>query len=132
MKKSIIISSLVLFFSIFCFAQSSKVFSDDEIVRIKFSVHLFTYDTTNTFDNARGEAYYNLIISAFSENLVISDFVPSELTLNDKSVIENLMQELKALKQNPPSWESLFEKETQYLIWLDKVSRRQTKYKVNN
>jgi len=130
MKKLIIISCLMLIFSISSFAQSLSKFSDDEIARIKFSVHLITYDTANAFDNAKGEAYYKMIITAFSENLVIPNFVPTELTVNDKNKIEKFIQELKELKQNPFSWEILYEKETQYLIWLDKVSRRHTKYKL--
>ena len=128
MKKIFLLSMLLLFISNNFFAQSSK-FTDDEMARIKFSVHLFTYDTANAFDNARGEAYYTMLISAFKNNLTIPSFIPSDLSFNDKTKTEKLIQYLKGIKQNPPTWQELYQKQTQYLIWKDKVTRRHTKYK---
>jgi len=132
MKKPIVLSMLMLIFSSSFFAQSSSKFTDDEIARIKFSVHLITYDTVSAFDNAMGEAYYTMLINSFSDNLIIPNFIPSELTFNDRYKIKRFIQQLKKIKQNPDSWKSLYEKQTQYLIWIDKVTRRHSKYKTHN
>lgn len=132
MKKSIIISSLVLIFNISSFAQSSNKFSNDEIARMKFSVHLITYDTISAFDNAQGEAFFQMAVDAFTNNAHIPNFIPSDLTANDRNKIDKFIQQLKEIKQNPPTWENLYERQTQYLIWVDKVTRRHSKYKIHN
>lgn len=129
MTKQLIFLFLGLVVSNIFFAQSSDIFTQDEITRIKFSVHLITYDTIAAFDNADGEAYYNIVISSFQENLSIPQLAFSTLTSHDKAKIERIIQQLNELKQNPPSWNDLFDRQTQYLIWLDKVSRRHSKYK---
>lgn len=129
MKKSIILSLLMLIFSSSFFAQSTNKFTDDEIARIKFSVHLITYDTVSKFDNADGEAYYTMVINSFKENLTIPQFNPSQLTIHDKTKTEKYIQLLKQNKQNPPLWEELFRKQTEYLIWLDKALSRKSKYR---
>jgi hypothetical protein len=51
------------------------------------------------------------------------------LTPNDKAITDRIIQLLNQLKQNPPPWDELLKGETEYLIWLDKISRRQSKYK---
>ena len=129
MKKQLIFSLLMLVISNGVFAQSSGTFTGDEIARIKFSVHLITYDTVGTFDNAAGEAYYTLVIASFKENLSIPQFTLSSLTLNDKAKTDKLIQQLNQVKQNLPTWNELFTRQTQYLLWLDKISHRKSKYK---
>jgi hypothetical protein len=111
-------------------AQSSDKFTSDEIARIKFSVHLMTYDTIGGWDNAAGEAYYTLIINSFNENLIIPEFTSSNITIRDKTQINEIIQSLNELKRNPPSWNDLLEKQTEYLLYLDRVMRRRSKYKV--
>jgi len=56
MKKQIISLISILVISTSVFAQSTDIFTSDEIARIKFSVHLVTYDTIGGWDNATGEA----------------------------------------------------------------------------
>lgn len=129
MIKQFIFSLLMLFISHGVFSQSSGTFTGDEIARIKFSVHLITYDTVGTFDNAAGEAYYTLVITSFKENLSIPQFTLSSLTLNDKTKTDRFIQLLNQIKQNPPTWDDLLTRQTQYLIWLDKISHRKSKYK---
>jgi len=90
---------------------------------------MITYDTVGTFDNAAGEAYFNLVISSFKENLTIPEFSFSPFTEADKNKIERIIQMLEQLKKNPPSWDDLLIKQTQYLFWLDKVTRKKSKYK---
>ncbi|MCD6366638.1 MAG: hypothetical protein J7L46_03760, partial [Bacteroidales bacterium] len=107
----------------------STKFTDDETARIKFSVHLITYDTTNTFESAKGEAYYKIVLNAFNEELIIPNFIASDIPSKDKVKINKFIQQLKEIKQNPLTWSELYDKETQYLIWYDKVTRRHTKYK---
>ena len=111
------------------FSQSSGKFTEDEMTRIKLSIHLITYDTISAFDNAEGEAYYTLLLNSFKENLSIPKINTSSLTLNDKAKTDRIIQLFVQLKQDPPTWDELLAKESQYLIWLDKVSHRQTKYK---
>ena len=122
---------LMLIFSNGIFAQSSTKFTDDETARIKFSVHLITYDTTNTFESAKGEAYYKMVLNAFNEELIIPNFIASDIPSKDKVKIDKFIQQLKEIKQNPLTWSELYDKETQYLIWYDKVTRRHSKYKVH-
>lgn len=110
-------------------AQSTAELSEDEKTRIRFGIHLLTYDTVGTFDNAVGEAYYNLVIYSFKENLTIPQFSFSPFTVNDKSKIERIIQQFNQLKMNPPLWDDLLIKETQYMIWLDKVTHKKSKYK---
>lgn len=128
MKKIFNLSILLLIISNCVIAQSSGKLTQDEITRIKLTVPLITYDTIPTFDNAEGEAYFNLIIASFKENLTIPKFACT-LTPNDKSIIDKYVILLNNLKQNPPDWDDLLEKQTQYFIWLDIVSHRKSKYK---
>lgn len=129
MKKLIILSIFTLFITNDFFAQSANKFTNDEKARIQFSVHLITYDTISAFDNAKGEAYYTMLINVFTENLAFPDFIPSELTSNDRNKIEGIIQQLEGIKQNPPTWESLYKKQTEFLIWIDIVTRKRSKYK---
>ena len=127
MKNQFIKLIIILFIiSNSLFAQT---LTPDEISRVKFSVHLITYDTINNFESAIGEAYYNIIINSFIENLSIPQFSLSNLTIHDDMEIDKFIKQLNNVKQHPPTWEELLIKQTQYLIWLDKVTRRQTKYK---
>jgi len=118
----------ILFFSTSIFAQSQVSFTNDEIARIKFAVHLITYDTIGGWENAAGEAYYSIVISSFNENLTIPD-INSNFTVKDKNQIDEVIRQLNMLKQSPPTWNSLLKKQTQYLIWLDRALRKKTKYK---
>ncbi len=129
MKKSIVLSLLMLIFSSGFFAQSANDFTDDEIARIKFSVHLITYDTVSKFDSPQGEAYYTMVINAFKENLTFPQFNASQITVHDKTKTEKYIQLLNQTKQNPPSWEELFRRQTEYLIWRDKALRKKSKYR---
>lgn len=129
MKKQIIFLVLTLIISSGVFAQSSNTFTQDEIARINFSIHLITYDTINSFDNAAGEAYYTIVLNSFKENLSIPQLTSSTITANDKAKTEKLIQQFNQITQNPPTWNDLFTKQTQYLIWLDKALRKRSKYK---
>jgi hypothetical protein len=129
MKKQIISLISILVIGTSVFAQSSDIYTFDEIVRIKLSVPLVTYDTIGGWDNAAGEAYYTLVINSFNENLIIPEFTLSNITINDKIKVEEIIKRLNELKQNPPTWDDLLDKQTQYLIWLDKALRRSSKYK---
>lgn len=123
------LSALLLLISNNIFAQSSGTLSEDEKVRIKLAVHLITYDTVGGFDNAAGEAYYTLVIASFKENLSIPQIKLSSLTQNDKAKTDGIIKLLNQIKQNPPTWDELLTKQTQYLIWLDKITRRKSIYK---
>ncbi|MFA5782296.1 MAG: hypothetical protein WC868_08505 [Bacteroidales bacterium] len=129
MIKQFIFSLLMLFISNGIFSQSSGTFTEDEKVRIKLAVHFITYDTVGTFDNAAGEAYYTLVITSFKENLSIPQFTLSSMTPNDKTKTDRFIQLLNQIKQNPPTWDDLLTRQTQYLLWLDKISHRKSKYK---
>ena len=129
MKNQLISIIIFLVFSTIVFAQSSDTFTQDEVARLKFSVHLITYDTIGGFDNAAGEAYYTMTINSFKEDLIIPQLTLSNITANDKAKTDNIIQQLNEQKQNPPTWDDLFAKQTQYLIWKDKVMRRSSKYK---
>lgn len=130
MKKQMMSLICILVLSANLFAQSTEIFTSDEIARIKFAVHLLTYDTLGKWDNAAGEAYYTIVISSFNENLSIPEITSSKITISDKSKIDDIISQLNELKQNPPSWDDLLRKQTQYLIWLDKALRRSSKYKM--
>jgi hypothetical protein len=130
MKKQIISLIFIVVISTSVFAQSKEILSSDEIARIKYAVHLVTYDTVGKFDNAVGEAYYTIVISSFSENLTIPELTSSNITINDKTIIDEIIKHLNELKQNPPTWDELLKKQTQYLIWLDKTIRRSSKYRI--
>ena len=127
-KGRYIFSAILVSFN-YALAQSPGELSEDEKARVKFAIHLITYDTVGTFDNAAGEAYFNLVISSFKENLTIPEFSFSPFTEADKNKIERIIQMLEQLKKNPPSWDDLLIKQTQYLFWLDKVTRKKSKYK---
>ncbi len=129
MKNQLISLIFILVISTSIYAQSSDKLTSDEIARIKFSVHLITYDTIGGFDNAAGEAYYTMTINSFEENLIIPQFSMSNITANDKAKTEKIIQQLNDLMQNPPTWDDLLTKQTQYLTWMDKVMRRKSKYK---
>lgn len=102
---------------------------DDKMARISFAVHLITYDTISAFESAKGEAYYKMLIDAFSKNATTPDFMPSDLSSHDRNKINKIILH-RAIKSNPPSWNEPYRQETQYLIWKDKVIRRRSKYKI--
>ena len=81
------------------------------------------------FENATGEAYYNLIKFAFGENLSIPKLEFENLTNNDKTIIMNYISLLEQSFNNPLPWKQLLELEKQYLIWLDRSNRKVSKYK---
>lgn len=112
-------------------AQSRNELNEDEKARIKFAIHLLTYDTLGAFDNAAGKSCFNLIIYSFKENLIIPEFSFSPFTENDKNKIQNIIQMLEQVKKNPPSWDDLLIRETQYLIWFDKMTHKKSEYKNN-
>ena len=129
MKNIIFSSLLALFISQGVFSQSVKTLSIDEIARVKFSLHLINYDNLPVFDNASGEAYYNIINSSFLENLIIPELTTTTLTENDRSIIDKQIQLLNASIQNPLAWDYLMELEIQYLLWVDRTQHKQSKYK---
>lgn len=131
MKKQIILLIIALAFCNSFFAQSTDKLTQDEIARVKFSIHLITYDTIGSFESAAGEAYYKLVLRSFEENLTIPQMSLTNITANDKAITESIIQRLNDSKKNPPTWDELLVKETEYLKWFDKVTRRQSKYKIN-
>lgn len=127
MKSLLITLILVLIFSMNSFCQSEAL--TDQNSRIKFSIHLIDYMDPPSFENALGEAYYNVIKFTFGENLTIPKFEISNLTNNDKTIIINYISLLEQSFNNPLPWSSLLELEKQYLIWNDKSHRKVSKYK---
>jgi hypothetical protein len=111
------------------FSQSSGKLTEDESARVKFNIHLITYDTIGNFDNAADEAYYNLVMSSFKENLSIPQFSKVNLTEKDKVKIEMVVKLLNQSKLNPPTWDELYTKETTFLVWRDKVTHKKSIYK---
>lgn len=128
MKKLFLFTAMLLC-SQFIFSQTVRTYTDDERSRLKACVILITYDTIATFDNAVGEAYYNLVVNSFKENLTIPLFSFSPLSGNDKSKIDRIIEKLNEAKTNPPTWDDLLIRQAQYQIWLDKVSHKKSKYK---
>ena len=122
MKKMFFFLLFSIFISNNIFAQQ-MLSTDDKMARISFAVHLITYDTISAFESAKGEAYYKMLIDAFSKNAIIPDFMPSDLSSHDRNKINKIILQLRAIKSNPPSWDELYRQETQYLIWKDKVTR---------
>jgi hypothetical protein len=126
--KSIFFSQILIsLFAINSFCQTAD--SKDQNARIKFSVHLIDYMNPPNFENASGEAHYNLIKFAFEENLTIPNFELDNLTNNDKTIIVNYISLLEQSLYNPLPWKQLLELEKQYLIWLDRSNRKVSKYK---
>jgi len=120
---------LIVFSSNLVFAQSKEKYTDDENARIKFAVHLVTYDTIGSFDNALGEATCKLLVFSFLENQICPKIDFAKLSSNDMSVIKKYINSFDAIKNNPPTWDELLLKETQYQIWLDASQHRKSKYK---
>lgn len=126
--KSIFISLFIIsFYSFNSFCQTEEI--KDQHARTKFSIHLIDYMDPPNFENATGEAYYNLIKFTFEENLTIPKLEISNLTNNDKTLIINYISLLEQSFNNPLPWSSLLELEKQYLIWIDKSHRKVSKYK---
>jgi len=127
MRKTAII--VVMLFALFGYSQETKkIYTPDEKLRIQLAVPLITYDTINVFDNAVGEAYFHLMIESFSENQKFPDFSFSPLTEKDKSLIEVVRKKLVVLLNNPPTWDDLLIKQSQYNLWKDSVQRRKSIY----
>jgi hypothetical protein len=130
MKRYFFLTLLLMLISnVFVFSQISGTLSEDEKARIKFDVHLITYDTIGSFDNAADEAYYKMIINSFNENISIPQIATKNLTDKDKMKIEMVVKLLNNSKQNPPTWDEIYSKETAYLTWLDKVTHKKPIYK---
>lgn len=128
MKKLIVLSAIILG-ATYGFAQNSNVLSPDEQVRVKQSIHLITYDTIGHFESALGEAYYQVVLNAFSETLEIPHMDKSGLTAHDQAKIEMLIEKFEALIENPPSWEEILAGETKFVIYKDKAFHRTPTYK---
>src|SRR5688572_13782702 len=90
--KNIIFSSLfALLMAQGAIAQSitntNSKLTDDEVARVKFALHLINYQTPVNFDNAVGQAYYNVVNASFSANLTIPTVTVEGLTEHDRSII---------------------------------------------
>jgi len=132
LKNSILSFTVLLTFLLFSkngFSQSDKLTPDQE-ARIKFSIHLITYDTISSFENVLGESYYKLLVYSFSDNLSIPEIERNQFTANDKKIIENAIFKLNEVKKNPPTWNELLIKEAEYLKWIDISQRKKSKYKI--
>ena len=108
-----------------CFSQN---LSEDEKMRVKYSVHLVTYDTVSTFDNSQGEANFKLLLFTFSEEQFIPEIEFNLVSKNDQEIIQKHIDIFKAIKTNPPTWQELLRKESEYLKWIDASQRRKSKY----
>ncbi len=86
------------------------------------------YSTPPAFENANGQAYYNIINASFLENLSIPTLQNLTLTEKDKTTIDNHVQLLVGSMQNPLTWEHLLALEAQYLNWIDKTQRKSSVY----
>ena len=129
MKKIVIILLGANFIFQGIFAQQLKgQFSDDQKARIKFSVHLINYATPPTFKSPEGEAAYNLINFSFMENQLIPAINLEVLNSEDKAIMVNHISLLEQAKTNTLSWEQLMKLEVQYLNWIDRAQRRNSKY----
>lgn len=119
----------LLFISNSVISQTTKALTDDETARVKYAVHLITYDTVGGFDNAAGDAYYHMVIQSFEQYLIIPECNKANITGSDKTKIEKYIQLLNQAKQNPPTWDDLLIRETEYYKWLDKVRHKKSIYK---
>ncbi len=128
--KNIIFSSLViLFISQATFAQTERALSNDEQSRVKFSLHLMNYTNPPVFENAMGEAYYNIVNASFLENCTIPTLQNITLTPNDQITINTHLELLKGSIQSPLTWEHLLALEAQYLNWVDQALHKVSVYK---
>lgn len=106
----------------------SQNLTADEETRVKYSVHLVTYDTVASFDNSLGEAYFKLLLFTFTEKQYIPEIDIKLLSERDKKIIQNHIDIFNAIKTNPPTWQELVRKESDYLKWIDVSQRRRSKY----
>jgi hypothetical protein len=128
--KNIIFSSLViLFIGQAAFAQTERTLSTDEQARVKFSLHLMHYSNPLVFENATGEAYYNVVNASFLENCTIPTLQNVMLTANDQITINTHLELLRGSIQNPLTWEHLLALEAQYLNWMDQSQHKVSIYK---
>jgi len=132
MKNILFASLLMIFFAQSSWAQSinnTNKLTDDEVARVKFSVHLINYQNPPAFDNASGEAYYNVVNASFSQSLTIPSFTITGLTDHDKEIVNQRIELLSGSMANPLSWEHLWQLEAQYLSWVDKAIHKVSAYK---
>jgi hypothetical protein len=131
MKTRFFISFFLLTFLHNSFSQTSNELNrltEDEIARVKFSVHLMNYQNPPSFDNALGDALYNIVKSSFTENLSIPELTTDGITAHDQTIINGYIELLKGAAKNPLSWNQLFQLETQYLIWWDRANHKVSRY----
>ena len=128
MKKTIL---LVLFALACCrvsIAQNKKELTLDERSRIKFAMHLLTYDTISRFTSAKGEAVYQILWANFQETQSLPKQNLSDLSEHDKVLIQEQVDRLNKLSDAPPSWSDLILQEEKFLLWKDRLTRRHSKY----
>lgn len=132
MKNILFASLLMIFFAQASWAQSinsTNNLTEDEMARVKFSVHLINYQNPPVFDNASGEAYYNIVNASFEQNLTIPTFTITGLTDHDKEIVKQRIELLSGSMANPLTWEHLWQLETQYLNWVDRATHKVSVYK---
>jgi hypothetical protein len=127
--KEIFFAVLLLTILLISDKSYSQNLTEDEEMRVKYSVHLVTYDTVSAFDNSLGEAYFKLLVFTFAEEQIIPEINFQLLSDNDRKILQNHVEKFNIIKANPPAWEELLLKEAEYLKWIDASQRRQSKYK---
>jgi hypothetical protein len=132
MKKLIFAGLLVVFLAQGAIAQSitnTKTLTYDEVARVKFSVHLIDYQTPPSFDNALGQAYYNVVKTSFSENLIIPNVDITGMTDHDREIVNQYIELLNGAMISPLTWDHLLQLEAQYMNYLDRTTHKVSIYK---
>lgn len=126
MKNYFLCFISIFLFSNFLAAQTANLSENAQ----KSIIASYTIPSTNNiYESAKGEAFANVILNAFRltgkmpQGILIPD-----MTINDKAKCEQLVSELIVLEYNPPTWEQLFQDETDRLISVDKAQNRHSKY----
>src|SRR5688572_29354973 len=131
MKNIIFAGLLMVFLAQGALAQSiaNTKLTEDEATRVKFSVHLIDYQTPPVFDNAVGQAYYNVVKTSFSENLTIPTVNITGMTEHDKEIVNQYIELLNGAMTTPLTWDHLLQLETQYQNWVDRTTHKVSIYK---
>lgn len=110
-------------------SQTKNDLNPDEMARLKFSVHLVTYDRTESFESALGEAYFQTMIFAFENTGALPELSLAGIPSHDLQLIEKYSSKLTAVKSNIPEWSFLLTMEAQYQKWLDSTLSKVSRFK---
>lgn len=88
---------------------SEKTNADDKQARAVLASYYLEIPVN--FESAKAEAYLNLLLNAYRNNVAYPGISLNNISSGDRSKIEKLQMELEALRNNPPSWDLLLAKE---------------------